>query len=183
MLTRKGKRIMEKNIARKSKANPKEFWRYAQTKLKTKTGIPDLQIKTQDGSKKVTTNDQEKADTLQEFFSSVFTSESLDELPPFSYRNFKDELTDINFTDDMVKKKLTKLKINKSPGPDQIHPRVLHEIADVICRPLAYIFNTSVKNRTLPKAWKKANVSAIYKRKGSKSLPSNYRPVSLTAIV
>ena len=182
MLTRKGKRTMEKNIARKSKANPKEFWRYAQTKLKTKTGIPDLETKTPNGSKKVTTNDQEKADTLQDYFSSVFTTETIDDLPPFNYRKFNNELKDITFTEDMVKKKLQILKVNKSPGPDQIHPRVLHEIKDAICKPLTYIFNTSLKNRTLPKDWKKANISAIYK-KGKKSLPNNYRPVSLTAIV
>ena len=41
-LTRQGKKLFEKNIARQAKSNPKSFWRYTQSKLKTKVGIPDL---------------------------------------------------------------------------------------------------------------------------------------------
>ena len=79
-------------------------------------------------------------------------------------------------------KKLLKLKINKSPGPDAIHPRVLHEIAEAISKPLTIIFRSSLRNRELPDEWKYANVSSIHK-KGSKTLPQNYRPVSLTSVV
>ena len=34
----------------------------------------------------------------------------------------------------------------------------------------------------LPKEWKQANISPIHK-KGSKTLPQNYRPVSITSVV
>ena len=180
-LTRKGKRTMEKTIAKESKRNPKSFWRYAQTKLKTRAGMPDLEIPTENG-KKFTKNDQEKADTLQDYFSSVFTQESLTNLPPFGERDFKEELINMDITESMVKDKFKKLKVNKSPGPDKIHPRVLHEIADIISTPVTYIFNTSLRNKTLPTEWKRANVAAIFK-KGSKSQPKNYRPVSLTAVL
>ena len=44
------------------------------------------------------------------------------------------------------------------------------------------IFKKSLETRTLPKDWKRARVSAIHK-KGKKSYPGNYRPVSLTSIV
>ncbi len=36
---------------------------------------------------------------------------------------------------------------------------------------------------TLPKDWKGANISPIYKNKGSKHETTNYRPVSLTSVV
>ena len=42
--------------------------------------------------------------------------------------------------------------------------------------------NKSLQNKTLPKDWKKANVSALYKKCDNK-LASNYRPVSLASIV
>ena len=127
-------------------------------------------------------NDQEKANILQKFFSSVFTEESPGDLPHFEKRKYDSELNDLLITTDMVKKKLLKIKVNKSPGPDQIHPRVLHETTSSIIEPLTIIFNTSIQTKKLPSEWKEANVSAIYK-KGNKSPPNNYRPVSLTAII
>ena len=104
------------------------------------------------------------------------------DMPYFEERNFEEKITNINITEKMVKDKLMKLKTNKSPGPDQIHPRVLHEIADAIIMPVTYIFCTSLRTKKLPQDWKNANVSAIYK-KGKKSHPGNYRPVSLTAVL
>ena len=49
-------------------------------------------------------------------------------------------------------------------------------------KPLTIIFRSSLRNRQLPDEWKHANVSSIHK-KGSKTLPQNYRPVSLTSVV
>ena len=181
-LTRKGKKLYEKEIAKKSKSNPKAFWKYTRSKLKTKTGIPDLLINPDSSKKTYTKNDDEKASVLQNFFSSVFTHEPPGDLPEFREREFQEKLQSIEITSDMVNEKLRKIKINKSPGPDQIHPRVLHEIKGSISVPIAIIFNTSLKTATLPHDWKEANVSAIYK-KGNKSHPGNYRPVSLTSIL
>ena len=59
------------------------------------------------------------------------------------------------------------MKINKSPGPDKIHPRVLHEIATSIAEPITIIFCTSLRTMQVPTDWKHANVTAIHK-KGTK---------------
>ena len=42
------------------------------------------------------------------------------------------------------------IKIGKSPGPDQIHPRILYETRDVVYYPLFLIFNQSFKTGVLP---------------------------------
>ena len=81
-----------------------------------------------------------------------------------------------------MQKKLGEFDINKSCGPDQMHPHLLKEMANELSVPLSIIMNKSLQNKTLPKDWKKANVSALYK-KGDNKLASNYRPVSLTSIV
>ena len=184
-LTRQGKKLMEKNIAKQAKSNPKSFWAYAQSKLKTRAGIPDL-AKTNVSNNKndttYTTSDEEKANVLQDFFSSVFTQEPPGDLPYFETRDFQYQLSDIDITYDMVKKKSLKLKSNKSPGPDSIHPRVLHDTAETIALPIMLIFCMSIKTKCLPHDWKVANISAIFK-KGNKSYPNNYRPVSLTSVV
>ena len=44
------------------------------------------------------------------------------------------------------------------------------------------LFNSSLQNCYVPESWKIANVCAIYK-KGGRSLPSNYRPVSLLSTI
>ena len=182
-LTRKGKKIMEKEIARNCKANPKAFWKYAQQKLKNRSSIPDLVKPGTEHDPVFTTNDQEKAEVFLEYFSSVFTKEpDATAMPFFDTRDYKTELRNIEITEQMVMDKLKKLKINKSPGPDAMHPRVIHEISSSIATPITFIFQTSLRNMELPMEWKHAKISAIHK-KGKKILPSNYRLVSLTSIL
>ena len=76
----------------------------------------------------------------------------------------------------------SKLKTFKSPGSDGVHPRVINELADCISIPLSSIFNKSLTTGKLPIEWKQANISPIHK-KGSKTLPQNYPPVSITSVV
>ncbi len=138
-LTRKSKKMKEKNIAAESKKNPKMFWSYAQSKMKTKPGIPDLEYEG-----KVATTDLEKAEVLAEFYSSVFTQEPNTQLPLFPLKEINHVFMLHPITKAEVTEKLTKLKINKSPGPDCMHPRVLQETAEELSVPLAIIFNNSM---------------------------------------
>ena len=58
-LTRKITKQFEKQIAQEVKTNPKKFWKYARSKTKTKSSIPDL---FKDDNKTESTNsDKEKA--------------------------------------------------------------------------------------------------------------------------
>ena len=175
---RGAKRNFEKKLAADIKTNPKSFWKYVRSKTKVKAGISDLEKG--DGSYAHT--DSEKAEVLNEFFSSVFTREDLKDIPEPRSRNKEDILEDILITDEDVLKKLQKLNPTKSPGPDGLHPRVLKEAANEISQPLATIFNISMKEGRVPEDWKIAHVTAIFK-KGKKTTPGNYRPVSLTSII
>jgi hypothetical protein len=79
----------------------------------------------------------------------------------------------------LVGNRLRKLKVGKAPGIDGIVPKVLVECADVLCKPLWIIYKFSLQTGRVPVDWKRANVTAIFK-KGSKEVAGNYRPVSLT---
>ena len=60
--------------------------------------------------------------------------------------------------------------------------RVLKELAKELTTPLAIIYNKCIDKDTLPSQWKEAIVTQIFK-KGCKTDPSNFRPVSLTSVV
>ena len=79
-------------------------------------------------------------------------------------------------------KALNSLNISKSPGPDEVHPRVLKELACELSYPLTLLFNKSMSEGKIPYLWKEAEVRPIFK-KGNKSNPGNYRPVSLTSVL
>ncbi|KAK4811086.1 hypothetical protein QYF61_016372 [Mycteria americana] len=68
-----------------------------------------------------------------------------------------------------------------SMGPDEIHPRVLKELAEVLTKPLSIIYQQSWLTGEVPADWRLANVTPIFK-KGWKEDSGNYRPVSLTSV-
>ena len=62
----------------------------------------------------------------------------------------------------MIRKKLLALNINKSVGPDELHPRILKELADYVSEPLAVLFNKTMEDGCIPQDWKIAYVSPIF---------------------
>ena len=126
---------------------------------------------------------KEKADTLNFFFCSIFTTETMI-TPPVSLQPIHDDtpLDDITLTEEIIKNKFIKLNPNKSPGPDGWHLQVLKEVAEALTPPLLILLRKSLDERSLPDDWKQGNITLIHK-KGSKANPGNYCPISLTSII
>ena len=179
-LIKKARKSFEKDIAGGCKTNPKQFWKYVQERTKSNTGISALKS----GNSGYAVSDEEKAETLNAFFSSVFTDEDKTNVPILSEGEYSKGVTatDIIVTPDAVRKKLNGLDASKAQGPDRIPPRVLKELSNELSTPLCLLFNKSIESGIVPSDWRSAEVTAIFK-KGSKSEPGNYRPVSLTCIV
>lgn len=64
-------------MIRKIKHNPKAFWKYASSKRQTRTGINNLNRN--DGSR--AQDDKDKAETLNNLFSNVYTEEDQINVP------------------------------------------------------------------------------------------------------
>ena len=90
-------------------------------------------------------------------------------------------VSSIAVSNDGVLKQLNNLGIHKAAGPDEIPARLLKEYAQLIAPILTKTYQNSIDRGAIPKDWKKANVTLLFK-KGDRSNASNYRPISLTCI-
>ena len=180
-LLRKAKRRFERDIALQAKSNPKAFWGHARRSLKTKPGVAPL-LSDPKIKSSMMFKDEEKASILLKQFSSVFTHEADGDVPTLHNRTDR-RLKELVVTTAMVLEQLKGLDVDKSCGPsDELHPRLLLELADQIAQPVAMLFNATLKSGELPTDWKKATIAPIYK-KGLRNLAENYRPISLTSIL
>ena len=176
---KKARKSFEKKLAKNIKQDKKSFFAYMRSKTKVRPQmcpLTDSKGRCLDGL----------SDIVEEFntyFTSVFTEESLGNIPDpvtvFSERDSK-ILYDFEITVEDVRSKLSKIRMDKSGGPDELKPRLLANIYEEITIPLCHIFNKSLKEGIVPEDWKRANVSPIFKN-GSKNCAGNYRPVSLTS--
>ena len=83
-------------------------------------------------------------------------------------------------TPQAMTKAISQLKNSKS---DTIPVRFPEDASAVIAYPLSEIFLQSLATGIFPDNLKVARISAIYKGKGSRSYPDNYRPISVLSAV
>ena len=90
-------------------------------------------------------------------------------------------MEDIVVTKEGVTKLLKGLNPSKALGADELHPRVLKELATELGPAFAHLFQQSIDKGEIPKELSLANICSLFK-KGDRSLACNYRPVSLTCV-
>ena len=129
-----------------------------------------------------TTEDEEKANILADYISSVFTTEQPGSIPTAPKVNNKLAMDELKVTENIILLTLKKFNITKLPGPDEIGTRLLMELSENICHTLRKISETPIKTSSIPDEWKDAKISAIYK-KGNKKLACNYLHISLISVV
>ena len=73
---------------------------------------------------------------------------------------------------------LSKIDTSKSTSPECIPARILRLAPEELAPYVNRVFELSLESGELPRSWKAAVVTPVYK-KGSRSNPGNYRPISL----
>ena len=71
-------------------------------------------------------NDKDICDILGKYFNSVYIPQSNEAMPEMEVL-CEQEIQDIEITREAVQKKLEKLNVTKSYGPDNMHPFVLQK--------------------------------------------------------
>ena len=178
--TRSARRSFEKKLAENIKEDNKSFYAYIRGRNSVRPTIGPLV----GGSGEKLSSPEEICEEMNLYFASVFTKEDTSNIPDiqtnYTVAQNRLGLEELVIEEGMVMDKLMKLRSGKAMGADDISPRLLVEIRNEICHPLTIIFNQTLKEKRVPSDWKKANVCPIFK-KGSRSQPGNYRPVSLTS--
>ena len=155
----------EEKLSRNVKEDSKSFYNYVRSKQKRKERVGPLKKEEENGE--VIVDDVEAAETLNKYFSSVFTLEELGNIPEPN-QAFLDSggqgITQIMFTKENVVEQLKRLKTDKSPGIDELHPKFLHEVREEIGEALAQIFNKSMQSGDVPREWKDAFILPLLKR-------------------
>ena len=82
--------------------------------------------------------------------------------------------------DDFVLKRLLSLPDTHGMDILNLDNTLLRTAAPLISSSLTSLFNFSLSTSHIPKDWKRALVTPIYKGNGNKADPSNYRPISIT---
>ena len=178
-LIRDAKKAVHDKIASKltsGELSSKDWWTVLKTFIspQSKTSIPPLE---NDGS--ISSDDNEKANILNNFFQSQSSlNNQYSILPQILPTAVTNELNNIEFSRTEVETILISLPIGKASGPNNLSNRILRELAHEISSPFYNLFNQSINLGFVPSSYKEANVCPRHK-KGDRSIPSKYRPISL----
>lgn len=175
------------------KVNTKKLYSLLKHSKQDSSGVAPLKS---DG--KTLSDDCEKSNALNRQFQSVFSPKSPERLSSLAQRKLQElnddghslpfkpspfgQMPKIQISATGIDKLLKSLNPHKAAGPDQFKPIVLQTLHEELSPILQVIFQKSLDSGKLPHIWKDANVSPIFK-KGDKSDPANYRPISLTCVL
>ena len=165
----------ENGLIDRFKENPKLLHSYISSKKSNPSSVGPLKLP----SGKLCSDPLAMAECLASSFSSVFCKVAPTCQEPHQVHD--GHINPVNVSVEGVEARLLSLDSSTAMGPDGIHPLVLKNCAKQLARPLSVIFQRSLSEGLVPKAWKRSVVIPIFK-KGHRFVPLNYRPVSLTPI-
>ena len=170
----------EAQAVEKVRSNPKYFYSYAKKFSKQKRNISMLF----DENKNMCTDPHQLANLLQKQFNSVFSDPTIINIesasfdPPSISTSFTDDLLNFSITD--IVQAIDEIKPNAAAGPDELPVTLLKNCKHTISEPIFMIWAHSMSTGTVPEFYKVSHIAPMHK-KGSRAIPGNYRPVSLTS--
>ncbi|XP_072047218.1 uncharacterized protein [Amphiura filiformis] len=150
-------------------SNPKRFWSYINSKRCENSGVAPL-IK--DGV--LQSDSTAKSNMLNNQFASVFTNEEASDLPDLGISPHP-PVPSFFIDSEGIRKLLANFKPHPASGPVNLSVYLLKETTDELVPILCLLFNATLHQGKIPRAWKSADVTPI--------CVTNTNPISLTSIV
>ena len=151
------------------KDNPKSFWSNIKTCRSENIGIPTLRTPS-----KLCASALDKAETLNDYFQSVFTPHQSHPLVQKGPSHFP-TIGHLHVHRTGVEKRLQQLDPSKASGPDELPPKLLKLVAREIASPLSSLFQQSYNSGIVPAQWKQALVTLYTSREKSVTPPTTDR--------
>ena len=165
----------DEKIRPKQSASPKSWWK----KIKKIIGKKKDVVSLLDPETGFDLDDKQSATLINNFFVSLTK-----DFPPIKSEWFDlpcpENLPSVSTED--VRIELTKLNINKSPGPNDPFMKILKMFANSFAAPLAEIYNESFRYKYFPEIWKQYRVAPIPKVVPC-TVVENTRPIALTSVL
>lgn len=181
-LIKKTKQNYYENLINGYQYNSKQLWKVVQDITKTKKMNNEITLLTNAADQKITELKEianEFNDTFSNMGKKLAQNIKLDKNIPFEqFRSLKSfVMLDTDYQE--INSIINELKNNKSPGCDGLKSETVKCISDYIIEPLVFIINRCMSLGHWPSVFKDTIVIPIFK-KGDNTIPSNYRPISLT---
>ena len=174
------------NLLQKAKANyfkklnprdSKKFWKAVKYLKNQQCTIPTLEQ-----GELTASSDLQKAECLNDFFSSCFNRSHPPLMQtPSCYFNEMSPPPEMYCTVDEVEQVLRNLEVSKTSGPDKISSHMLKETAPSIASSITKLFNLFIRMDKIPDQWKESTV--LIPKYNLLFDPGNYRPISLACIL
>ena len=175
--------IYEEKIQEENKAlqfiieNPRFFFSYSKKYSKNKCSIGPLL----DQKNELQHEHKKMANLLQNQYSSVFSDpNNQDKKYKKIGPNPNTIIENINFTQEEIEKAIGEIGTFSSTIDGDIPALVLKQCKKELSYPIWRIWKVSLESGTIPPQFKLQTITPVHK-KGSKALPENYRPISLTS--
>ena len=157
-------RELHKNLRQLHRHHPKEYWSILKKSEGTSKSEPKIPLS--DFEKHFKNLSQGNTNS-----SHIFDPGEID---PTNFQEFN-----LDFTLEEVKSNIKSLNSNKSEGYDYIKTEYLKNCPPKMIELFVKLFNLILRSGHVPHEWSVGLIVPIYKKKGSKLDPNNYRGITL----
>lgn len=124
-----------------------------------------------------TNNRRDIISTATNFYRDLYSTKEL-EVISHEYQNIGNIQKKPQIEVNDVIQAMNKLKLDKSPGSDNLTNEALKIAAPILAAPFTNLFNSILESGETPTQWSESNIILLYKKGNSNDI-GNYRPISL----